>query len=1043
MNRIYRSVWNDKTGTFVAVGENTRRQGKATASGSGALVGSTGLALKALGVALLLAFGEPVWALPSGGVVSAGGASIVSTPGSTTITQSSQNVAINWQSFNIGAGEAVRFIQPNANAIALNRVLGADPSSLLGSLSANGKVFLVNPNGILFGRGASVNVGGLVASTLAISDSDFMAGRYNFTGSGNGAVVNQGSINADGGYVALLGAQVSNEGVITARLGSVVLAAGTAMTLDVAGDGLLNVLVNQGAVNALVENGGLIQADGGQVLLTARAAGGLLQGGVNNTGVIQAQSVENHNGSIRLMGDMLTGTTNVGGTLDASAPRGGNGGFIETSAARVKVADSAVITAHAAQGNNGTWLIDPTDFTIASTGGDMTGLLLSHNLLASNITISSNNGLLGMAGDIHVNTEVHWAGATTLTLDAVHDVRVDAPITSDTAGARLVLTAGHDVLLTAPLLSVAAGAAIVVNASNDARLGGAITGTAANSTITIIAGQNVLTTAPIKTIAADSVISLQAGTDIQIGGAMSGVAANTSIRLRAGQDVGATAAIAVGAADSVINMTAGRNISTAVTAAISAAAATSSIAMNAGHNITINAAVAASAAGSKISLLAGLDGSGPGLVGGTVILVGAVASPDISIRFNPDGYARTSLEIALYPALADAKAWLFLQGSNKTYDGSSQANLVFKGTPSEGGAVSLLPGTASFASRDAGSGKTISFSGFGLGGADAGKFALFSASGTTTATVTKRVLGVSALGANKVYDGKVGDTVTLADNRVAGDILSLSYTAASFADPNAGNGKVVLVSGIGLGGADAANYSVAPALATSANIWAAPLTITAADATKLYGQSPSLSGFTSAGLVNGESIGAVTETSLGTGSGASVLGGPYVITASGARGGSFAAANYSIRYVQGAMTVTQAPLAITAANATKYYGQTMLLTAFTMTGLMNGETINALTETSPGTAANAHVATYVITPGTASGGTFTASNYGITYINGSLSVLPLLIAVPLTPPALTTASGLNATPGGAPALALAVTPAVLLDGTTLESGAPIQAAPKP
>ena len=274
----------------------------------------------------MLAFGSNVYALPTGGAVSAGSASIASGAGKTTINQSSQNVAINWQSFSIGADEAVQFVQPNSSSVALNRVLGPDPSSILGSLSANGKVFLVNPNGILFGKGAQVNVGGLVASTLNITDSDFMAGNYKFAGAGSGTILNQGSINADGGYVALLGANVSNEGVISARLGTVALAAGNAMTLDVAGDGLLNVAVNQGAVNALVQNGGLIQADGGQVLLTAQSAGNLLQSAVNNTGVIQAQTIENRNGTIRLLGDMQSGTVNVSGTLDASGTGAGQTG---------------------------------------------------------------------------------------------------------------------------------------------------------------------------------------------------------------------------------------------------------------------------------------------------------------------------------------------------------------------------------------------------------------------------------------------------------------------------------------------------------------------------------------------------------------------------------------------------------------------------------------------------------------------------------------------------------------------------------------------
>ncbi|MFH1872743.1 MAG: filamentous hemagglutinin N-terminal domain-containing protein [Pseudomonadota bacterium] len=282
--------------------------------------------LKALAVSLMIAFGANVYALPVGGVVAEGGASISSAAGSTTINQTSQNVAINWQSFSIGVGEAVQFVQPNSSSIALNRVLGPDPSSILGSLSANGKVFLLNPNGVLFGHGAQVNVGGLVASTLNMSDGDFMAGRYHFAGNSKATVLNQGTINAPGGYVALLGAEVGNDGIILARLGTVALAAGSGMTLDVAGDGLLNVTVSQGAVDALVQNGGLIQADGGNVLLTAMAAGDLLLSAVNNTGVIRAQTIENHNGTIRLTGDMQGGTMTIGGTLDVSGSGAGQTG---------------------------------------------------------------------------------------------------------------------------------------------------------------------------------------------------------------------------------------------------------------------------------------------------------------------------------------------------------------------------------------------------------------------------------------------------------------------------------------------------------------------------------------------------------------------------------------------------------------------------------------------------------------------------------------------------------------------------------------------
>ena len=152
--------------------------------------------------------------------MSAGAGAIAQSGNAMTVKQASQNFSVNWQSFGIASGETVRFVQPSVSAIALNRVLGNDASQIYGNLQANGQVFLINPNGVLFGRGAQVDVGGLVASTLNITDADFLAGNFRFQGTG-GNVTNQGSINAN--YVALLGNQVLNEGVITAQLGTVAL----------------------------------------------------------------------------------------------------------------------------------------------------------------------------------------------------------------------------------------------------------------------------------------------------------------------------------------------------------------------------------------------------------------------------------------------------------------------------------------------------------------------------------------------------------------------------------------------------------------------------------------------------------------------------------------------------------------------------------------------------------------------------------------------------------------------------------------------------
>eukprot|EP01133_Synstelium_polycarpum_P019994 gene19994-23960_t len=424
MNRIYRSIWNQATGAYAAVSENVKSAGKRSMPGSSG--GGAHFALTSMAAALMLGYGSLALAGPAGGTVVAGQATINGTPGNTVIHQGSQNAVINWANFNIGKGESVQFQQPNSNAVALNRVLGSDGTTILGNLSANGKVFIVNPNGVLFGQGASVNTAGLVASTLDISNGDFMAGKYQFSGNGTGKVLNQGTISAPGGYVALLGANVSNEGTIQARLGSVALAAGNAITLDVdvAGDGLLNVTVDRGAVGALVNNGGLIQADGGSVLLTAQAAGDLLKTVVNNTGVIEAHTIDTTSGTIKLLGDMQTGTVNAGGTLDASAPDGGKGGFIDTSAAHVNIANGINVTTRAANGLSGTWLIDPVDFTIAASGGNMTGTDLTNNLKNGAVQIQSTNGTGGTAGDINVNDVVSWS-ANKLTLTAQNNININ------------------------------------------------------------------------------------------------------------------------------------------------------------------------------------------------------------------------------------------------------------------------------------------------------------------------------------------------------------------------------------------------------------------------------------------------------------------------------------------------------------------------------------------------------------------------------------------------------------------------------------------
>jgi filamentous hemagglutinin family protein len=428
MNRAYRLIWSVVRQVWIPVAEKTRGRGKQA--------GRTLIAAAmSLGAAVAQA-GGPAGG-PSGGQVTAGSGSVTQSGAVTTITQDSPRLSLTWTSFNIAPQQTVDFLQPSSSAIAVNRILDTNGTQILGHLNANGQVFLINPNGILFGPGAEVNVGGLVASTLDLNDASLDTNARSFAGTSIASVVNDGTINAAaGGYVALLGSHVSNQGAISAQLGTVALGAGSAATLTFSNNSLLHLQVDQSVWRSVAANGGLIRADGGQVIMSAGARDALLASVVNNTGVIEARTVGIHDGEITLLAGMTAGTVDVGGTLDASAPSGGNGGFIETSAAHVEVATSARVTTAAAMGLYGSWLIDPQDYTIAASGGDITGATLSSELASTPILIESSAGLTAGSGNINVNDAVAWSANTVLTLTASNNVNINANIaaTGNTAG---------------------------------------------------------------------------------------------------------------------------------------------------------------------------------------------------------------------------------------------------------------------------------------------------------------------------------------------------------------------------------------------------------------------------------------------------------------------------------------------------------------------------------------------------------------------------------------------------------------------------------
>ncbi|MDH4215495.1 MAG: filamentous hemagglutinin N-terminal domain-containing protein, partial [Gallionella sp.] len=397
--------------------------------------------LKPVYAAILLALTtQTAQALPTGAAVVSGQASFATTGNTLTVTNTPGTI-INWQGFSIGSTEITRFAQQSASSSVLNRVVSNNPSNILGTLQSNGRVFLINPNGIVFGAGATVDVAGLVASTLNLSNADFLAGRYNFTAvPGAQKLGNAGNIAAqEGGQIYLIAPDVENTGVITAPNGEILLAAGH--SVDLVNTNSPNLIVNITAPAGDATNVGQLIASSGRLGLfgtVVRNSGAVsansatMEGGkivfkatqrVEAGGTITAQGAGG--GRIEVLADMQTGTVDVTGKLDASAPVSGNGGFIETSAAHVQVADSARVTTLAANGANGTWLIDPTDFTIAASGGDITGSVLSTNLVGGNVTIFSTSGTSGTAGDVNVNDTVSWS-ANLLTLNALNNINVNA-----------------------------------------------------------------------------------------------------------------------------------------------------------------------------------------------------------------------------------------------------------------------------------------------------------------------------------------------------------------------------------------------------------------------------------------------------------------------------------------------------------------------------------------------------------------------------------------------------------------------------------------
>ncbi|BAQ79417.1 two-partner secretion domain-containing protein [Pseudomonas sp. St29] len=460
MNKIYALVWNQAQGCWNVAHEGARRR-RRSGAGKGLVVAVAGL--------LALAALPAAQALPSGGQVVSGSADMQTQGKHLSINQHSDKLITNWKDFNVAADQSVTFNQPTRASIALNRVIGVNGSQIHGRINANGQVFLINPNGVVFGSRAQVNVGGLVASTQNLSDADFSAGSYRFAGTSGAEIVNHGSISAaDGGSVALLAAKVRNEGTVKARGGRIALAAGNAFTVSFDNDPLLDLQIDSAALKALVQNGGLLKADGGQVLMTARSAGSMLQTVVNNQGAIEANTLSQKAGRITLDGGEV-GVVSVGGALVANAlDSQGDGGVIETRGATTRVSLSTRVNTQAREGQSGTWKIGSDTLKVGSAMTSSSNTVhsdtLSRNLGTTDIELASGKGDISLEGavawhsghqlrlssaqDIHLNDSLKATGdQARIELDAKRSIKLDSQIELSGRDTRLGLNQAGDLAL--------------------------------------------------------------------------------------------------------------------------------------------------------------------------------------------------------------------------------------------------------------------------------------------------------------------------------------------------------------------------------------------------------------------------------------------------------------------------------------------------------------------------------------------------------------------------------------------------------------------
>ncbi|HWD57327.1 MAG TPA: MBG domain-containing protein [Stellaceae bacterium] len=1091
-----------------------------------------GLRVLALAVALTGTSAGAGFANPQGGTVVSGGASIGRPGKSLTVKQTTDRAIINWRSFSTGTGETTRFVQPSVASAILNRVTGGDPSVLLGRLQSNGQVYLINPNGIMVGPNGVIDTrGGFVASTLDVPGAAFeRGGSLTFSGGSTATISNLGTIKTTNGNVALIALHVVNGGSISAPDGQALLAGGNEVLYVPDGDSSVVIRPGRAPGGATVDNSGRIAAASAQL----KAAGSPYALAVNNTGAVEATGLTAVGGRLMLSGgdgDVESGGTlaapggtatltggrvAVTGSVDVTAPMGGGRIAVQGTNAAV-VTPTGSLAANATQNGNGGHISvtsrGATNFagTASATGGPRGG---------NGGTAEISGRTLGVTGTVALKAPKGKAGSLLFDPDEI-DVEPGTASPGDIIGGIWSFSqdAGAQTIGTTTIVNLLASGNLALQATTGITINGAISATSANTlefdspTITVnqpititggnlvfsgingsqpaVAGQS-LTTAVSATLSANT-IGINSFATATLGGAVQAtqLALDNPFLLLSGP-VSITATNAANAVGTLsldgLDLSGALTFSTSGSLSVGGQASAGSMAITAAGDLTMSAQGNVQLAGKNGGpiTLASTGGAFIDQVGsnlffpttGREVIYSATDSGNFSAvglgfpQYNPVAFGsdpESSLSQVIYIANSTALAPLAITADtlSRTY-GATGPNFTFNngdsglaslaiqpqfallqdstpvtnGTGLAAGTYTIVPSGA-ISSNNAlsftngtftvnpaplnivANNATISF-GDSLPTLTAGIFGLVNSDPTsivtglsiaTTATNGSGVgnypitpSGASAPNYTITFTpgtltiGKAALTLTITADDLsrlygaANPTLTASYAGFVNGDDSSVVSGLVLsttaipTSPVGIypiiaSGASAANYNVALVNGTL-TVTPAPLTITANNNTRLYGGIDPTFAAGFAGLVNGEDSSVVSGLQFSTNAtSASPVGNGYTITPFGA-----SASNYSISYATGALSVTPAPLLITANDASKTYGAANPPLSASFTGLVNGEgssVVSGLQFGTPATSASG-IGNYTITPSSASAG-----NYSITYAAGTLSVTPapLLITV--------------------------------------------------